>query len=241
METKICTMCKLEKEIENFNNDKKGKNGKSARCKECSRKMDRERYLKRKNDKNYIKYHKEYTKNHYKYYNKKYAKNKNEYQKEYYLKHKEEVKKYNKKYNEKNKEEIKEKRKKYYQKNKKIINRKQKEREQNDYIFKLKNKIRKMIHQSFKRKKISKLNNTQNIIGCDIDFFIKYLINTYEKNYNEKWDWKYLSNVAIDHIIPLATAKTEEEVIKLCHYTNLQLLTKKDNLDKRDKLDWRIE
>ena len=36
----------------------------------------------------------------------------------------------------------------------------------------------------------------------------------------------------IDHIVPLATAQTEEDVIKLCHYTNLQLLTAKDNLEK---------
>ena len=41
--------------------------------------------------------------------------------------------------------------------------------------------------------------------------------------------------VHIDHIIPLATAKTEEDVIKLCHYTNLQLLKAKDNLKKGAK------
>lgn len=38
--------------------------------------------------------------------------------------------------------------------------------------------------------------------------------------------------VQVDHIIPLQTAKTTDEVIKLCHYTNLQLLRKEDNLKK---------
>ena len=33
----------------------------------------------------------------------------------------------------------------------------------------------------------------------------------------------------------------EEEVINLCHYTNLQLLKAKDNLCKNSKLDWRLE
>ena len=36
----------------------------------------------------------------------------------------------------------------------------------------------------------------------------------------------------IDHIVPLATATTENEVLKLCHYKNLQLLTAEDNLAK---------
>ena len=38
----------------------------------------------------------------------------------------------------------------------------------------------------------------------------------YPTEINTAWD--------IDHIIPLLTAKTEEEVIKLNHYTNLQPL-----------------
>ena len=40
----------------------------------------------------------------------------------------------------------------------------------------------------------------------------------------------------IDHIVPLATAKTEEQVAKLNHYTNIQPLWAKDNLSKGAKI-----
>jgi hypothetical protein len=39
----------------------------------------------------------------------------------------------------------------------------------------------------------------------------------------------------IDHIIPLATAKTEQDVYTLSHYTNLQPLWAKDNISKGAK------
>jgi hypothetical protein len=40
----------------------------------------------------------------------------------------------------------------------------------------------------------------------------------------------------IDHIVPLSSAKTEEDVIKLCHYSNLQPLWSIDNYKKGNKI-----
>ena len=43
----------------------------------------------------------------------------------------------------------------------------------------------------------------------------------YNGELNYGWD--------IDHIIPFSSAKTEEDIIKLSHYTNLQPLCSKFN------------
>jgi cytidylate kinase len=50
----------------------------------------------------------------------------------------------------------------------------------------------------------------------------------YNGTFNFGWD--------IDHMIPVSTAKTEEDVIRLNHYTNLQPLCSKINRDIKRNL-----
>ena len=96
-----------------------------------------------------------------------------------------------------------------------------------------------MIRQSFLRKGIKKEYKCEKILCCDILTFKNYLLQTFKNNYGYEWNGK--ESVHIDHIIPLDTANTEEEIIKLCHYTNLQLLKAKDNLKKSNKLNFNKE
>jgi hypothetical protein len=65
-----------------------------------------------------------------------------------------------------------------------------------------------------------------------------YLNETFYKNYGYEYDGT--DKVHIDHIIPLATAKTQEGVAKLYHYTNLQLLKAEHNQMKSDRLDFEL-
>lgn len=111
----------------------------------------------------------------------------------------------------------------------------EKEKRESDPIYKFSLKIRSLISGSFHRKSVSKIKtlHTEQILGCSIDFFREYIMNMCPKDVK-------LSNFSkfgyhLDHIIPVSLAKTEEDVIKLCHYTNFQPLWWSDNLSKSNK------
>ena len=79
-------------------------------------------------------------------------------------------------------------------------------------------------------------NPTFDIIGCTPQFLKEYLEKQFTKDMS--WENHGLFGWHIDHIIPLSSANTEEELYKLCHYTNLQPLWAKDNLAKSNKLPY---
>ena len=160
------------------------------------------------------------------------------YHKQYKAKNKEHFKKYNKKFND-NKEYHKEYNTKYYKNNKDKINKRcvkyKNKRKKDDSLFRLKEQIRITIWMSFKRKNLYKNKNTEEILGCTLDCFYNYLLKTFKTNYG--YDWNKIEEVHIDHIKPLKYANTEEEIIELCHYTNLQLLKAIDNLHQASRID----
>lgn len=235
METKICKKCGIEKELNQYRIQKS--NGKERYCSWC-RTCEKE-YL--------VNYNKT---------NKKRIKYKQEYSKKYQEEHKEELKSKRNKYYQKNKDRIKEKyiqdnakepywKKQWYKEYRRSPEYKEyrknyiANRIKNDKEFALKLRLRKLICRSFRENNFNKNKKTLEIIGCDFDYFHNYLLQTFKENYG--YEWNGIEPVHIDHKKPLATAKTEEDIIKLCHYTNLQLLKEKDNLRKNDKLNFKIE
>ena len=96
-----------------------------------------------------------------------------------------------------------------------------------------------MIVNSFIKKGMNKSKKTEEIIGISLKEFYYYLLKTFKDNYGYEWDGK--EPVHIDHINPLKQCNTEEEVIRCCYYTNLQLLKAEDNLKKGDKTNWELE
>ena len=109
-------------------------------------------------------------------------------------------------------------------------------RKKSDPLFKFDCNIRKSITKSFKKgtNQFKKNAKTEDILGCTIYEFSKYIESKFLDGMT--LDNHGLYGWHLDHIIPLSTAKTEEDVISLNHYTNFQPLWAKDNLNKSDKI-----
>lgn len=162
--------------------------------------------------------------------------------------HKNEIKERKKIYENKNSDKLKKNHRDYYAKNKEICKKRvaiyRKNRCSIDQLFKLTCIIRSVTSKAITNAGYFKNNKTKEILGCSYEEFKLHLESKFESwmnwnNYgnpkdgilelNKTWD--------IDHIIPLSSAKTEEDIIKLSHYTNLKPLCSKFNRQvKKNKL-----
>jgi hypothetical protein len=148
--------------------------------------------------------------------------------KEYRERDKEKNKEYNDEYRKANKDKINEQRKEYRKANKDKINEARKQRELTDPVFKLRVLIAKNIKKTFRKRSYENPNKTKEILGCSFEEFKIYIESKFEPWMT--WENRGLYNGQpnygwdIDHIIPMATAETIEDVIRLNHYTNLQPL-----------------
>ena len=246
---KICIKCKEEKEIENFYKNKQNKDGYSGKCKECTKdyvkkyreenldlvkeRVNKYRENNKEKSKEYSKLWREENKEYKKEKDKEYREGPNremilKNKREYYLKNKERFQISSKKWREENKEYKKEKDKEYNKNNKVKRNERHYKRYNNDPIYCISHIIRGLIQKSFINNKYNKDSKTQEILGCSFEEFKLYLESKFEPWMT--WENRGLYNGElnygwdIDHIIPLASAETEEDIIILNHYTNLQPL-----------------
>lgn len=119
----------------------------------------------------------------------------------------------------------------YYSKEaKKVRSEYIKGRRKNDKLFFLKDRLRGRTRKALHGKRKSK--KFHQYIGCTVEFLASHI----ESKFTDGMSWENKDKWHIDHIIPLSSAKTEEEIYMLCHYTNLQPLWAIDNIKKRDKI-----
>ena len=260
---RICNICNIEKDITEYNLTKEGKY-KYKCCKSCysiKRKAGSKIYYEENKEKlneksrKYYQENKEILNEKYKLYSENNKERRRESNKEWREDNKEILKKKSKEFRENNKELVKERKRLYYENlsvdQKNILNEKKKsyyhkkieenrikknnyinEKLQSDDFFKLKFNIRTLIRNSLKRGFTEKSKRTQEILGCSFEDFKLHLESQFDENMNWENQGTYWH---MDHIIPISSAETKEEVYRLNHYTNFQPLFWLDNLKKSDK------
>lgn len=245
MKTKICKTCSKELTIDLYHKPNIGS------CKICTNKKQKENRLKnidKRRESNRLSYYKKREENlaRAKSYAEKIKESKAEYDKRYREQNKLKIAEYKKQWATENAEQISERMRNYrkenseklaieksqYSKNNrpKINARKsiyEKNRRATDPLFKLKKNTRNMVLRYMSN---GKCKRTQEIIGCTYEELKLHI----EKQFIEgmTWDNYGIDGWHVDHIKPLAAADSEEEIVRLNHYTNLQPLWALDNLKK---------
>lgn len=136
-----------------------------------------------------------------------------------------------KEYRERNKRKTRKACREYYENNREaIIARKieyRRQRMSEDPLYR--EKIR--VYELFKRQTWNP--KLRSAIGCTRSQLKKHLLQTAVTRYGDKYS--KIKKLELDHIKPLSSAKTEDDLWKLWHYTNLQYLTPVDNRVKGSK------
>jgi hypothetical protein len=232
---KECRTCKEIKELDFFTKNKLSKGGYKPDCKSCIAKSSKEKYAanpeaRREYEAKWRAENVEKCTARTNRWREKNPKQFSEYRKKYYQENKEKILASQKFTYEKNKVKYLERNRKYNKVNHISIMKKKNELVNSTPLRQFKERIRCLVKNSFYRLKHNKHRRTSQILGADWETVKEHFISQFKDGMT--WEAFIAGEIHVDHIQPLASAKTEEELIALCHYTNLQPLWCLDNLSK---------
>ena len=153
------------------------------------------------------------------------------YQAQYRADNKERTKKHNAEYRKNNKQKALDYSAEWESKNRDRINEQKRERRE-DPVNQLKDRARNRIRHVLGE---AKDKSTPEYLGCTYE----ELKNHLELQFTNHMCWGNMSEWHVDHIVPLASADTLEDLMPLLHFTNLQPLWAHDNLSKGTRLDYK--
>jgi hypothetical protein len=116
----------------------------------------------------------------------------------------------------------------WYHRNKIEVNKKIVDKRKNSIINRLQHNSRCRISKVIARKQMKKTSRTSMMLGCSYKELIAHL----ESKFKTGMTWENYGEWHIDHIIPISSGKTIEEINSLSKYTNLQPLWAEDNIRK---------
>lgn len=108
-----------------------------------------------------------------------------------------------------------------------VVDRRKKRAEQ-DHVYALKERIRGLIRGCMKRAGTEKTSRTAEILGCSTERFKAHI----ERQFDHGMSWENFGLWHLDHIVPISSASTYDDVIALNHFTNFMPLWAKENLKK---------
>jgi hypothetical protein len=97
-----------------------------------------------------------------------------------------------------------------------------------DPLFALKLRIKNRVKAAFRKAGYRAGTQTQQILGCSYEQFKCHL----ESHFQPGMSWANRGEWHIDHHVPLASAKTADDLLALNRYTNLRPLWALDNIKK---------
>jgi hypothetical protein len=102
-----------------------------------------------------------------------------------------------------------------------------------DAVYKMKLRLSSRINKALKRCNGNGYKSTVLFLGAPLDIVRKHI----ENQFTQGMSWKNygINGWHVDHIIPLSSGKTYEDIKRLCHYTNLQPLWALDNIRKGNR------
>lgn len=116
--------------------------------------------------------------------------------------------------------------------NKHVAVPRKKEKYKQDHVFALEQLSRARLSKAMQRFGYAKNGKTQEFIGCSYEDLVTHL----ESQFTDGMNWENRGEWHIDHIMPIATAKTEADLLALFHFTNLRPLWAIDNRRKGSKV-----
>lgn len=97
--------------------------------------------------------------------------------------------------------------------------------------YNLKIRLRSRLHKVLSG---SKSSSTEKIIGCSYAELVIHI----QRQFLSSMSWDNMGSWHIDHIVPLASAKNEEELYRLSHFSNLRPLWSHENMSKGAKIEF---
>lgn len=132
-------------------------------------------------------------------------------------------------------EDVIESRKRYNTENRQKRTDYERNKRQTDPIYRFRTSFRCLISQYLRKYGYKGEINVWKVVGCDFETFLDYIKGQFTEgmtmeNYGHRGEcWN------VDHIIPISTAKTDEDLERLNHYTNLRPVWASENYKKSKK------